>query len=78
MSVQMRIADSYMHRHLLMHNYDIAGGRHIAANNNISAVGNITTNYKLKRQYLVIAQTSAFTRNRSAQNMYTETEVNDL
>ena len=45
----MQNADSgfNMNRHLLMHNYDSAGGKNIGANNDISVVNDITAN-KLK------------------------------
>ena len=56
-------ADSgfHMNSHILMNNYDIAGGRNIGTNNHINAHHDITTNNILKRQLLEITQTSIFT-----------------
>ena len=61
-----------MKRHLFMNNYDISGGSIIGANNNISAVGDITANYKSKGQYVEISQTATFTGDLSAPNIYTK------
>ena len=39
-----------MNRHLLMHNYDIAGGKNIGANNGINAINYINANHNFKRK----------------------------
>ena len=64
--------------HLLMHNYDIAGGRNIDTNNDINAISDINATRKSKGYCLEITSTSTFTRNLLAPNMYTQTEVNQL
>ena len=37
--------------HLLMHNYDIGGGRNIGANNDTNAIYDITANSKLDSKF---------------------------
>ena len=41
-----------LHRHLLMNNYDIGGGRHDGAKNNVTAVKDIFANNIWKATYL--------------------------
>ena len=60
-----------MYRHILLNSYAIAGGRNMGAHNNVRVVNEIVANNKLKRRYLEISQTSSFTRDITAPNMYT-------
>ena len=67
-----------MNTHLLMHNYDIGGGRNIGTINDLNAINDINATRKSKGYCLEITSTSTFTRNLLAPNMYTQTEVNQL
>ena len=67
-----------MNTHLLMHNYDIGGGRHIRMNSNIHAVADIMANNIINGMYLEISQTSTVTNDISAANIYTKTQVDTL
>ena len=67
-----------MNTHLLMDNYDIAGGRNIGTNNDINAINSISATRKSKGYCLESTSTSTFTGNILAPNIYTKTEVNQL
>jgi hypothetical protein len=64
--------------HLLMHNWDITGGRDIACGRHIVAGSNVVATDELKGRTLKITTTSVFDGNISAPNIYTKDEVNGL
>ena len=61
-----------------MNNYDIGGGRHTDAHDDISAVNDITANKKLTNKKLEIASTSTSTGAISAPDIHTKTQVDNL
>ena len=68
-----------MNGHLLMHIYDIAGGRNIGINNASNAINDINAKTKnQKGRTWEITSTSTFTGGISAPKIYTKTEVNQL
>ena len=68
-----------MNGHLLMHIYDIAGGRNIGINNDSNAINDINAKTKIKKgRTWEITSTSTFTDGISAPTIYTKTEVNQL
>ena len=68
-----------MKRLLPMNTYDLSSSRNIGVNNNINAVGHITADNELKRTVFGHkSETSTFTGDISAPNMYKKTQVNEL
>ena len=61
-----------------MNTYETGGGRHIGANDDISAVNGITANRKLKSKYVELTATSTCTGDISTPNIYTQTEINQF
>ena len=55
-----------------MNNYDIAGGRNMAANSDIHSINDITANNQLKGKFLEITSTWTFTGDISAPSSYTQ------
>ena len=63
---------------LLMHNWDITGGRDISCGRHLVGGGNVVATDELKGRTLKITTTSVFDGNITAPNIYTKEEVNGL